>query len=88
MENKRKLEIISLNDGVTYDIDNKEDAIQAIFEEYNRFDISMNELLETIELSGFSVQDVVDIYAKTIKLSDNDELSIKIEEETINRWDW
>lgn len=64
--------IIIMNKGVTYDVKDKNDCVNAIVEEYKRFDISMHELLAGIEICGFSTEDVVYIYAKCMNISDGD----------------
>lgn len=65
-------QIIIMNEGVTYNVTDREDCVQAIIEEYHRFDVSMYELLASIEINGFSAEDVVDIYAECMKISDGD----------------
>lgn len=67
-----KKEIIIMNEGVTYDVTGIDDCVESIIEEYNRFDVSMSEILASIEIKGFSVEDVVEIYAKCIDRSDSD----------------
>lgn len=64
--------ILIMNKGVTYDVKDKNDCVNAIVKEYKRFDISMHELLAGIEIYGFSTEDVVYIYAKCMNISDGD----------------
>lgn len=64
--------ILIMNEGVTYNVENKNDCVNAIIEEYKKFDISMHELLAGIEIRGFSSEDVVYIYAKCMSISDGD----------------
>lgn len=70
MGNSKK--IIIMDEGVDYDVKDKHDCVSAIFEEYERFDVSMSEILASIEIRGFSAEDVVDIYAECVKKSDSD----------------
>lgn len=70
MSNVKK--IIIMNEGIDYDVKDKYDCVKAIFEEYRRFDVSMSEILASVEIRGFSAEDVVDIYAECVYKSDSD----------------
>ena len=70
MQNYKK--IIIMNEGIDYDVKDKDDCVEAIIEEYHRFDASMSEILASIEIRGFSAEDVVDIYASCVRISDSD----------------
>lgn len=67
-----KKNILIMNEDVIYDVKDKNDCVNAIVEEYKKFDISMHELLSGIEIRGFSSEDVVYIYAKCMNISDGD----------------
>ena len=64
--------ILIMNEGITYDVVNKEDCVQAIVEEYQRFNVSMYDILATTAIYGFSAEDVINIYAECMKVSDGD----------------
>lgn len=82
------MKLIVMNEGVDFEVKDKNDAIDAILEEYHRFDLSMAELLDSLELRGFSIQDTVDIFSKVIYKTDSDKTYIESEGEHISRWDW
>lgn len=69
---KSDKKIIIMNEGIEYDVKDKYDCVSVIFEEYERFSVSMSEVLASIEIRGFSAEDVVDIYAECVKKSDSD----------------
>lgn len=64
--------IVIMNENIDYHVKDKIDCVNAIIEEYHRFDVSMSEILASIEIQGFSAEDVVDIYASCVQKSDND----------------
>ncbi len=64
--------ILIMNEGVTFNVKDRDDCVDAIVEEYERFSVSMHELLAGIEIRGFSSEDVVYIYAKCMNISDGD----------------
>lgn len=70
LNNNKK--VIVIEDGTTYNVDNKKDCVKAVIEEYIKYDVSMSEVLASVEIQGFSVEDVVDIYAECMKISDGD----------------
>lgn len=79
--------IIIMNEGIDYDVKDKHDCVDAIWEEYMRFDVSMSEVLASIEIRGFSAEDVVDIYATCVNKSDSDtmiRIFEEVEEDDIN----
>lgn len=59
----------------------KEEVVQVILNRYFENDIVMGEFLETIELRGFSIVEIVEIYAKLINLADDDILTVEKEGE-------
>lgn len=73
--NDIKKQIVILNEGVTYDVKDKEDCIEAIFEEAERHeDLTIGEVLSIVGIEGFSVEDIAHIYAKVLR---RDESEIK-----------
>ena len=64
--------ILIMSEGVTYDVINKQDCVDAIVEEYQRFDASMYDVLASIAIYGFSAEDVINIYAECMRISDGD----------------
>lgn len=64
--------IVIMNENVTYSVKDKEDCIKIILEEYEKFDLSMFDLLSGIEVQGFSIEDVVSIYATCMNKTDGD----------------
>lgn len=64
--------ILIMNEGVTYDVTDAQDCVDAIIEEYQRFDASMYDILASIAIYGFSAEDVINIYAECMRLSDGD----------------
>lgn len=80
--------IIIMNEGIDYYVKDKHDCAEAILEEYNRFDVSMSEILASVETRGFSAEDVVDIYAACVGKSDNDtmlRIFDEVDEDDINK---
>lgn len=53
-------------------VDSKEEAYCQIMNEYYSYNVSMYDLLAGTSLEGFSMEDVVYIYAKCMKTSDGD----------------
>ena len=45
--------ILIINEGVTYDVTDAQDCVDAIIEEYQRFDVSMYDILASIAIYGF-----------------------------------
>ena len=64
--------ILIMNEGVTYDVTDIQDCVDAIIEEYQRFDVSMYDILASIAIYGFSAEDVINIYAECMRISDGD----------------
>ena len=64
--------ILIMNEGVTYDVTDAQDCVNAIIEEYHRFDVSMYDILASIAIYGFSAEEVINIYAECMKISDGD----------------
>ena len=64
--------ILIMNEGVTYDVVDAQDCVDAIIEEYQRFDVSMYDILASIAIYGFSAEDVINIYAECMRISDGD----------------
>lgn len=64
--------ILIMNEGVTYDVTDAQDCVDAIIEEYQRFDASMYDILASIAIYGFSAEEVINIYAECMKISDGD----------------
>ena len=67
-----KKQIIIMNEGIAFDVKDKNDCVKAIIEEYNRSDVCIHELLSTIEIQGFSAEDVVYIYANCMNTIEGD----------------
>ena len=80
---KRYIEII--DEGVTYDVENEQDCITAIMEEYRRHDVCIGEMLYRICIVGFSVQEVVDIFATIMYRIEEDLLIQIVEGEPVRR---
>ncbi len=78
--NKKK--IIITDECIDFDVKDKEDCVNAIIEEYNRNDLCVEELLYSIEIQGFSVQDVVEIFARIINIIESDKL-LQYKEESV-----
>ena len=64
--------ILIMNEGVTYDVVDAQDCVDAIIEEYQRFDVSMCDILASTAIYGFSAEDVINIYAECMRISDGD----------------
>ena len=68
-----KTYIECLDCGVTYDCDNTvDDVYDAIFEEYERSDICLAEMLESISVHNMSVANVVRVFSKAFKEIEKD----------------
>lgn len=75
--------ILCMSDGVTFDVKDKEDAIEKIIEDYHKHDASMYDVLACTRLDGFSLEDNIYIYATCMRISDGDSI-IHIRDE---EWD-
>lgn len=64
-------------------VQSKEEAVETIIAHYFKTDVVMGEFLESIELRGFSVIEVVSIYSKAISASDDDILMVRKEGELL-----
>ena len=80
---KKKGKYIKLSDGITYDFADILDCVEVIMEEYQRHDVSMYDLLASIEIVGLSSEDVINIYAECMKRADGD-IIVHIREEIEN----
>lgn len=69
---KMEKKIIIMNEGIDFKVENKDDCVNAIVDEYNAHDVSMSEVLAAVSIVGFSAEDVVDIYAECMSISDRD----------------
>lgn len=58
-------------------------CVEVIMEEYQRHDVSMYDLLASIEIVGLSSEDVINIYAECMKRADGD-IIVHIREEVDN----
>lgn len=80
--NSKKAKYIQIIDeGVTYDVISIADCADAIKEEYLRNDVCIGELMDNIEVVGFSIPEIIRIYAKVMKDIENDKLILVKENE-------
>jgi len=85
------IELVIMDENVTYDCKDKADTVKAIIEEYKRHDICIGELLHSLEIRGLSIQDVVDVFAKVMNIIEGDEVIQKFSVDDgseVKRWDW
>lgn len=82
--------IIVSDEGVEIEVKDKSNCVEVILEKYKKDDICMDEFLYSIELQGFSIQDVVDIFAKVINIVDSDQVLIYNDNSSIpvDRGEW
>lgn len=73
--------LVILDENTTKEVKDLNECIEVIKEDYRRNDICLGELLNNIEVQGFSVNNVVDMYAQLIKDIENDYLEQGNEEE-------
>ena len=79
---------------VISDYISKEDIVNVIVKEYRENSNNcIGEMLDTTEISGLSVQDTVDVFAKVMYEVENDELVQRQNVDTtepneIDRWRW
>lgn len=64
--------ILIINENVTIDVIDTQDAVDVLLTEYLSFDISMHEILAGVSIYGFTAEEVVNIYAECMKISDGD----------------
>ena len=64
--------ILIMNEGIKYYVTDAQDCVDAIIEEYQSFDASMYDILASIAIYGFSAEDVINIYAECMRISDGD----------------
>ena len=68
MENK----FIVLDEFYRRPVDDRDDAVDKLMEEYYKYDSSMYDILAVTNLEGFSIEDNVYIYASCMKIADGD----------------
>lgn len=73
MSNNHKIYIELLDCGVTYDCKDAEDVQNAIIEEYDRSDITIQLLLTNVAIHGLSAEDVTYIYCNLLNKINKDE---------------
>lgn len=73
-------EVIFIGENNSYEVVTTDNCVEVIMKEYLKSDVCMGELLACIEIKGFSIENVVEIYAKCIKASDGDLLIKAISE--------
>lgn len=76
-----------------YMCDSKENAVEAILHDYSIHDVYIGELLNSISITGVSIQDIVDIVARVMNIIEADELiqMQDVDSDTpiiIKRWEW
>lgn len=71
---RSKIYIEIMNEGITFNCEDAGDVETAIIEEYERFDLCIAELLESIAIHGLSVIETVTVYANLMKQIENDEV--------------
>ena len=64
--------IYLINENIAYNVEDPHDCVNAIVDEYQTYDVSMYDLLASIAIYGFSVEEVINIYAECMKISDGD----------------
>lgn len=79
---------VIISDAVT-----KGDMVKLIIEKYREDDVCIGDMLQVTEIQGFSVQDIVDIFAKVMYELEDDKLVQKQNVYTdnpseIERWRW
>ena len=73
---------IKISEGKVYNVETVSDCIKVITEnEYWNCEESMSEVLASVEINGFSAEEVVDIYAKCVWFADRD-LMVRFYDET------
>lgn len=64
--------LIIRNEGIDYDVKDQKDAVTAIIEESERFpESSMYDILASVEIVGFTVKEVFEIYTECIRISEH-----------------
>lgn len=74
--NVKKIIVSDEDEVVEIEVKDKSNCVDVILEEYKKYDICMEDFLYSTELQGFSIQDVVDIFAKVINIVDLDQVLI------------
>jgi hypothetical protein len=82
------------NSVIISDAQTKQDIVDLLINKYREeSDNCIGEMLQVTEIQGFSVQDVVDIFAKVMYEIEDDELVQRQDVDTVNpneidRWRW
>lgn len=63
--------VVMIN-GQVFTVDAAKEAVEIIVEDYKNGDLCMGELLAHVKLMGFTIEEVVGIYADCIKQADDD----------------
>lgn len=85
---EEKIEIFRIDDGVSFKCKDKEDAVEAIIEEYKANDICVGELMDGLIIHGLSIQDIVDVFAAVMYRIEEDRVVQYMEDDEVNRWEW
>ncbi len=64
--------ILIMSEGISYDVKDAQDCVDAIIDEYQAYDVCMYDLLAGIAIYGFSAEEVINIYAECMRISDGD----------------
>lgn len=64
--------ILIIGEDVTIDVIDAQDAVDVLLTEYLSFDVSMHEILAGVSIYGFTAEEVVNIYAECMKITDGD----------------
>lgn len=76
-----------------YKCESKDDVVESILKDYTLYSVCIGELLNSVEIQGLNVQDVVDIFAKVMYIVEEDELvqRMNLDKDIPNeekRWEW
>lgn len=80
--------ILIMDEGIKYYVKDTQDCVDAIIEEYHSFDASMYDILASIAIYGFSAEDVINIYAECMRISDGDAIVHLRDEDDIDAIDF
>lgn len=85
---EEKIEIFRMDDGISFECKDKEDAVETIIEEYKANDICVGELMDRLIIHGLGIQDVVDVFAAVMYRIEKDQVVQYVEDDEVHRWEW
>ena len=76
------MRLLIKDEEIEIDVNSAEGVVETIIKEYHKNDVCMHDLLAVLELKGFSIEQVFEIYAECMRESDGD-ITVRLPAESI-----